>query len=139
MQVSQYTNAFTAVSTLPDDAAIASDKVNASIFYGASGSSFYISTDGAHTFKTVGTLGSSTSPVKVIVHPNISGDIWVSTDKGIFHSTDLGTSFTQLEDVTEAWAISFGAPAKMGGYPALFAVAAFGSQSGYFRSDDEGM
>ena len=139
MQVSQYTNAFVAVPSLPSDAAIASDKVNASIFYGASGSSFYISTDGGHTFATAGTLGSSTAPVKVIVHPNITGDVWVSSDKGIFHSTNFGASFTQLADVTEAWAIALGAPETAGGYPALFAIASFGTQTGVFRSDDEGL
>lgn len=138
MQVSQYTNAFTSVSTLPADAAIASDKVNASIFYGASGSSFYISKDGAQTFSIAGALGSSTAPVTVFVNPNVTGDVWVSSDKGIFHSTDFGSTFIQLDDVTQAWAISLGAAASSDAYPALFAVAEFGSQGGYFRSDDEG-
>ncbi|KAI5121827.1 hypothetical protein M0805_003261 [Coniferiporia weirii] len=139
VQVSQYTNAFVAVPTLPDDAQIASDKVNNSIFYGASGSQFYISEDGGKTFASTATLGSSTAPAKVIVHPSVSGDIWVSTDVGIFHSLDFGSTWSQLAGVTEAWSISLGAPKTTGGYPALFAIAAFGSQSGYFRSDDAGL
>ncbi|EJD03559.1 Oligoxyloglucan reducing end-specific cellobiohydrolase [Fomitiporia mediterranea MF3/22] len=124
VQVSQYTNPFASVPTLPDDAQIASDKVNNSVFYGASGSKFYISKDGGKTFSSISALGSSTTPARVIVHPSVTGDVWVSTDKGI---------------VTQAWSISLGAPAKTGGYPALFAIAAFGSQSGYFRSDDQGV
>lgn len=139
VQISQYTNPFAAVPTLPDDAQIASDKVNNSIFYGASGSKFYISKDGGRTFASTSSLGSTTTPAKVIVHPIVSGDIWVSSDAGIFHSLDFGSTWTQLAGVTEAWAISLGAPKAAGGYPSLFAIAAFGSQSGYFRSDDQGL
>lgn len=136
--MSQFTNPFTSVPSLPSDAVIASDKKNNSIFYGASGSKFYLSTDGGKTFASKSFLGSSTSPVKIVVNPAVTGDIWVSTDKGIFHSIDLGNTFTSLSGVTQAWAIALGAPAKTGGYPALFAAASIGSV-GYFRSDDAGV
>ncbi|CDO72307.1 Glycoside Hydrolase Family 74 / Carbohydrate-Binding Module Family 1 protein [Trametes cinnabarina] len=135
--VSQDTNPFAAVSSLPSDAVIASDKKNNSIFYGASGSKFYLSVDGGKTFTATGSLGSSTSPAKVIVHPNVTGDVWVSTDKGIFHSTDTGSTFTAIPGVSQAWAIALGAPKTSGGYPALFAAANIGGV-GYFRSDDAG-
>nr|QCR98305.1 GH74 xyloglucanase [Ganoderma applanatum] len=135
---SQYTNAFTTISSLPSSAVIASDKKNNSIFYGASGSSFYISTDGALTFSIAGSLGSSTSPSRVIVNPNVTGDVWVSTDKGLFHSTDSGSSFTAISAVSQAWSIALGAPKTSGGYPAIFAAANIGGV-GYFRSDDVGV
>ncbi|KAJ8495839.1 hypothetical protein ONZ51_g1485 [Trametes cubensis] len=138
IMVSQYTNPFAAVSSLPSDAAIASDKKNNSIFYGASGSKFYLSTDGGKTFAAQGSLGSSTSPFKVIVHPNVTGDVWVSTDKGLFHSTNTGSTFTAISGVSQAWAIALGAPKTAGGYPALFAAADIGGV-GYFRSDDAGV
>lgn len=138
VQVSQYTNAFTAVSTLPSGAAIASDKLNNSIFYGASGSSFYLSVDGGKTFAAKGSLGSSTSAVKVIVNPKVTGDVWVSTDKGLFHSTNSGTTLTAVSGPTQAWAIALGAPKTTGGYPAIFAAANIGGL-GYFRSDDTGV
>ena len=99
--VSQYTNPFQNVPTLPTDAAIASDKKNNSIFYGASGAKFYLSTTIGKSFAAVGTLGSSTAPAKIVVHPNITGDVWVSTDKGLFHSTNSGTSFTALPNVSQ--------------------------------------
>ncbi|KDQ63817.1 carbohydrate-binding module family 1 protein [Jaapia argillacea MUCL 33604] len=139
VMVSQYTNNFTAVPTLPSTAAIASDKKNDSIFYGAAGSSFYLSTNGGTTFAaTAGTLGASTSPVKVVVNPNITGDVWVSTDTGLFHSTNSGATFTAIPGITEAWGIALGAPATAGGYPAVFAAANIGIV-GYFRSDDGGV
>lgn len=138
VQVSQYTNAFVAVPSLPSNAAIASDKKNNSIFYGASGSSFYLSVDGGKTFAAKGSLGSSTSPVKVIVNPGVTGDVWVSTDVGLFHSTNSGTSFTTISGISQAWAIALGAPATTSGYPAIFAAANIGG-IGYFRSDDQGV
>lgn len=101
MLVSQYTSSFTTVQGLASGSIIASDKKNDSIFYGATGSTFYLSTDGAKTFQAKGTLGSSTAPSKIVVHPNITGDVWVSTDKGLFHSTNLGTSFTAISGVSQ--------------------------------------
>ncbi|KAK0465381.1 uncharacterized protein EV420DRAFT_1637520 [Desarmillaria tabescens] len=138
VQVSQYTNSFTTVSSLPSTAAIASDKLNNSIFYGAASSSFYLSTDGGKTFTAKGSLGSSTSPVKIVVNPNVTGDVWVSTDKGLFHSTDLGSSFSAISGISQAWSIALGAPATSGDYPAVFAAANYGGV-GYFRSDDAGV
>lgn len=136
--VSQYTNAFTAVTGLPSGAAIASDKLNNSIFYGAAGSSFYLSTDGGKTFAAKGSLGASTSPVKIVVNLNATGDVWVSSDAGLFHSTNSGSTFTAVPGITQAWAIALGAPVSAGKYPSIFAAANMGSV-GYFRSDDGGV
>lgn len=99
---SQYTNPFAAVPSLPSDAQIASDTRNNSIFYGASGSKFYISRDGGRTFTSPSTLGPSTAADRVVVHPSVSGDVWISSDKGIFHSTNFGTSFTQVNGAASA-------------------------------------
>lgn len=138
VQVSQYTNAFVAVPTLPSDAQIASDKKNNSIFYGASGSSFYLSVDGGKTFAVKSSLGSSTAPAKVVVNPGVTGDVWVSTDKGLFHSINSGSTFTAISAITQAWAVGLGAPKTTGGYPAIFAAAIISGVTGYFRSDDTG-
>lgn len=124
---------------MPSTAVIASDKLNNSIFYGAAGSSFYLSTDGGKTFAAKGSLGASTSPVKVVVNLNVTGDVWVSSDAGLFHSTDLGSTFTAISGITEAWAIALGAPISAGKYPAIFAAASISSVVGYFRSDDGGV
>lgn len=139
IQNSQNSGTFATVSSLPSAAAIASDKLNDTVFYGASGSSFYLSTDSGATFTAAaGSLGSSTSPVKVVVNANVTGDVWVSTDTGLFHSTDSGSTFTAISGVTEAWAIALGAPATSGGYPAVFAAANIDGL-GYYRSDDTGV
>jgi xyloglucan-specific exo-beta-1,4-glucanase len=137
--VSQFTNPFTLVSSLPATAAIASDKLNNSVFYGANSNTFYLSTDGGKTFAAKqSVLGVSASPVKIVVNPKVSGDVWVSTDTGLFHSTNFGTSFTAIPGITAAWAIALGAPKTATSYPAIFAAAKIGTV-GYFRSDDAGV
>ncbi|KAG6895493.1 hypothetical protein C0993_009521 [Termitomyces sp. T159_Od127] len=130
---------FSVVSSLPSTAVIAADKKTSGIFYGASGSSFYISNDNGNTFTMKGSLGSSSFPVKIVVHPNVTGDIWVSSDKGLYHSTDSGATFNAMSGIDQTWAIALGAPSSSGGYPALFAAANAGGTIGYFRSDDQGV
>lgn len=56
----------------------------------------------------------------------------MSTDQGIFHSVNSGTTFSAVAGPTAAWAIALGAPKTAGGYPALFAAANIGGV-GYFR------
>ncbi|KAH7915355.1 hypothetical protein BJ138DRAFT_120771 [Hygrophoropsis aurantiaca] len=129
---------FTTVTSLPSGSVIASDKKNDSVLYAASGATFYVSTDSGVTFSAAGTLGASTAPVKIIANPNTAGDVFVSSDKGIFHSTNVGQTFTSLSGPTEAWAIALGASATSGGYPALFAAASIDGLVGYYRSDNVG-
>ncbi|KAG8212805.1 hypothetical protein J3R82DRAFT_11094 [Butyriboletus roseoflavus] len=129
---------FTTVSSLPSSAIIASDKKNNTVFYAASGSTFYVSTNGGVTFTPSCMLGSSTAPFKIAVNPNVTGDVWVSSNTGLFHSTNSGTSFTAVSCITQAWGIALGAPATKGGCPALFAAANVKGTVGYYRSDDAG-
>lgn len=105
--VSHAGGALTAVSSLPSGAVIASDKKNNTVFYGASGSQFFVSADGGNSFtKTAGGLGSSTSPVKVVVNPGATGDVWVSTDRGLFHSTNSGASFSAIPNISQVRGIT---------------------------------
>ncbi|KAF8677655.1 hypothetical protein RHS04_06096 [Rhizoctonia solani] len=137
--VSRNSGAFTSVSGLSSNSAIASDKVNGTVFYAADGNKFYVSTSFGSSFSaTSASLGSSSSPVKIASNTNKAGDVWVSTDKGLFHSTNYGASFTAAKGVTQAWAIGLGAPKTTGGAATVFAVATIDGVTGYFRSDDEG-
>lgn len=93
---SQYTGSFAAVTGLSSGAVIASDKRNNTVFYGGSSGSFYVSTNTGSSFAKVGTLTGATSITDIAAHPTTAGEVYVSTDKGIFKSTNYGTSFTQL-------------------------------------------
>ncbi|KAL1690415.1 glycoside hydrolase family 74 protein [Schizophyllum commune] len=136
--VSKNSASFTAVPNVPSGAVIASDKVNDSAFYAASGSSFYASTDGGASFNETATLGDSTAPFDIAVNFNTAGDVWVSTDKGLYHSTDSGATFTAIEGISQAWALGLGAAKEEGAYPAVFVAATLDGVTGYYRSDDEG-
>ncbi|KAG9017606.1 hypothetical protein FRB90_000557 [Tulasnella sp. 427] len=140
VMVSRYTNAFTAVSSLPSSGVvIASDKVADSTFYAASGSKFYLSTDYGVTFAaTSAALGSSSTANGITVNVKVTGDVWVSTDAGLFHTTNSGSSFTTITGFGATWAISTGAPKTTGGYPSVFVIGTYNSVVGVYRSDDQG-
>jgi len=138
VMVSQYQATFSAVSSLPSGAAIASDKKTSGVFYGGSGNKFYVSGDDGKTFTVNGNLGSSTSVFDIAVHPDVTGDVWVSTDQGLFHSTNNSTTFAAIPGISQAWGIALGAPKTSGGYPAVFVVANY-SGVVYLRSDDQGV
>lgn len=94
--VSRYTNPFATVPTLPTGAAIASDKRNNSVFYGGSAGSIYTSTDLGVTFAKTVSLGSSTTVNQIRVNPTVAGDVWATTDTGLFHSLDYGATFAKI-------------------------------------------
>ncbi|CAJ2504926.1 Uu.00g123200.m01.CDS01 [Anthostomella pinea] len=109
VQRSQYQATFSAVASLPSGAVVASDKQNNTVFYAGSGSSFYVSTDTGATFATAGSLGSATAIRDIVSNPLSSAQIFVSTDVGVFHSTDYGASFTLTSTtLTNTYQIALG-------------------------------
>lgn len=132
---------FSAVSSLPSNSpAIAADKKDATIFYAASGSNFYISRNSGATFTIASAYTTSTSnPVKIVANPKVSGDVWVSSDAGLFHSTNFGATFTAISGVTRGYQFALGAPATSTGYPAIYLVGTIGGSVGVFRSDNTGV
>jgi xyloglucan-specific exo-beta-1,4-glucanase len=94
---SQNQGAFTAVAFLPSGAVIASDKRNNTVFYAGAGANFYRSTDTGLTFSTVsGALGEAKSVRDAVAHPKVAGEVWVSTDIGLFRSRDFGVTFSRV-------------------------------------------
>ncbi len=71
--------------------------------------------------------------------PGHEGNIWIAGDnKGIWHSTNSGATFTKLSNVTNANSIGFGKAAPGQNYMAIYALAIIDSIHGVFRSDDRG-
>ncbi|KAL1880593.1 hypothetical protein VTK73DRAFT_5398 [Phialemonium thermophilum] len=93
---SQYQGSFTAVSSLPATAVIASDKRNNTYFYGGAGAAFYVSSDTGSTFTKGGSLAGAASIRDITAHPATAGTLFVSTDVGIFRSSDFGKTFTRM-------------------------------------------
>ncbi|KAI1504771.1 hypothetical protein F5X99DRAFT_348813 [Biscogniauxia marginata] len=109
VQRSQYQSSFSAVSSVPSGAVIASDKQNNTVFYAGSATDFYMSTDTGTSFAKAGSLGSATTVRDIAAHPNNAGEVWVSTDIGIFQSTNYGSSFTQVSTaLTDTHQIALG-------------------------------
>ncbi|MBA2680304.1 MAG: cellulose binding domain-containing protein, partial [Ktedonobacteraceae bacterium] len=134
-------NTWIASTGIPQNAVVASDRVNAKKFYGYGQNKFWMSTDGGATFAATTATGlpvlSGTIVVKAM--PGHEGDIWVTGGTaGIWHSTDSGSTFTQVANVTEAHGIGFGMAAPGKSYMALYALATISGVQGVFRSDDAG-
>lgn len=104
-------DAFTEVASLPAAAKIASDKKNGTVFYAGSGAQFFVSKDSGATFtNSSATLGPSETINDIEVNPSVAGDVWVSTDVGVFHSTDYGSTFSKTsgDDVSDVYALALG-------------------------------
>lgn len=87
---------------LASGAVIASDKRNNTVFYGGASGAFYVSTTTGVSFSKAGALGSATSVVDIAPHPTVAGTVYVSTDIGIFKSTNYGAAFTQISTALTA-------------------------------------
>ncbi|CAL3964570.1 unnamed protein product [Diplocarpon coronariae] len=138
--VSKNVAPFSAIQGLPSGATISSDKRNNSYFYGGSAGSFYVSSNGGVTFTNAGALGSSTAVNQIRVHPTIAGDVWATTDAGLFHSTNFGSTFNQVASgVTAGWSFAFGAGATPTAYPAIYGFFTISGTTALFKSEDSGL
>jgi hypothetical protein len=130
-------NSWTQSTGLPQNAIVESDRVNANTFYGFSGGTFYVSTNGGVGFSaTAATRLPTTAHFKAV--PGHAGDVWLAGGAGMWHSTNSGATFTKLANVQESDNIGFGKPAPGRTYPALYTIAKIDNVRGIFRSDDMG-
>lgn len=138
--ISKFTATFSAVSTLPSGAVIASDKRNNTVFYGGSAGNFYVSTNGGVTFAKTLMLGNSTAVNQIRVHPTVAGDVWATTDAGLFHSLDYGKTFSKIgSGVTAGYGFAFGAGSKSTSYPVIYGFFAVDGVIALFKSEDSGL
>src|SRR5215469_16879626 len=140
-------SSWTAATGLPAGGIVVSDRVNPLTFYAYVNGRFYVSTNGGVSFAATSATGLPASGDHIYLHavPGIQGDVWLaggSTNSGdvygLWHSTNGGTSFTQVSNVQQADTIGFGKAAPGSTYPALFTSAQIGGVRGIFRSDNEG-
>ncbi|MGC4090653.1 MAG: hypothetical protein QM756_22825 [Polyangiaceae bacterium] len=124
---------------------LASDRVNPGTAYAfdtASGS-VYVSHDaGAHfqlSFSGLPRLQSwASTSASIRAMPNVEGDVWLTTGKALFRSSDSGKDFQELARVEESHALGFGRGAPGRPNPSLFLVGKVSGSAGFFRSDDLG-
>jgi photosystem II stability/assembly factor-like uncharacterized protein len=126
---------------------IASDRVNASKFYGFDGATgtVYVSADGGATFAASATAlppdaGSTvTNEARPRTVAGREGDLWLPLAGGLYHSTDSGASFARLGTVGSSYLVGFGSAAPNAAYPAVYLVGTVGGVYGIFRSNDAGV
>ncbi|MEV4756388.1 cellulose binding domain-containing protein [Micromonospora sp. NPDC049559] len=139
-----YGNSWTQSTGIPANARVEADRVNPNRFYGFSGGRFYVSTNGGASFTATAATGlPSAGTVHVKPLPGVEGEIWLAGGdsagtSGIWRSTNGGTSFTRLGNVSAAVNVGFGKAAPGQTYPALFAVATVDGKAGVYRSDNAG-
>ncbi|KAJ3122012.1 hypothetical protein HK100_012164 [Physocladia obscura] len=124
---------------LPADSSVASDRVNASLFYAVSSGTAYYSIDAGKTFY-VGATGlptviSSNRPLKAV--PGATSHVWLATGNDLLKSIDGAKTFISVG--VQAGAIGFGIKASTGIYAAAVYISGIvNSQAGIYRSDDGG-
>ena len=120
-------------------AQVVSDRVKAGVFYGLSGTTLTLSTDGGATFSTVQTGLPANSILTVL--PDTQGDLWLAGQAtGLLKNTGTATApnLTAIAGVAQAYHLGFGMGANGGTRPALYLDGQVGSTPGIYRSIDGG-
>ncbi len=133
-------SSWTSATGLPSGAKIASDRANNNIFYGVSGTTLYVSTNGGASFSTAGTYSGAASRPRAVF--GIAGEVWVPTGTGLYLFTNVGlgaVTTTHIANISKATAIGFGKAASGQTHPALYLIGNVGNIAlpyGLFRCDD---
>ncbi|HWA78626.1 MAG TPA: xyloglucanase [Polyangiaceae bacterium] len=124
----------------------AADRMNPKKFYvlDTAAGNIYVSRDGAANFeKTASGLPElpdyARTSGSIEAMPGVEGDVWVTSSKDVYRSTDSGTTFKELGTVEESHALGFGRPAPGRVNPSVYLVGKVKGSAGFFRSDDLGV
>jgi hypothetical protein len=138
---------------IPPNTRVIADRVSAQKFYAMDlfGGKIFVSLDGGARF-TEQSLTLPGGPVRtkenrgdsrggqdrIYAAPGREGDLWIAAFDGLYHSADVGRSFSRIGGVQELHAFGFGKEAPGKSYPSLYVVGAINGLRGIFRSDDVG-
>jgi len=125
---------------------IASDRVNASKFYGFDGATgpstsarWRSDVRGSATALPPDAGSTVTNEARPRTVAGREGDLWLPLAGGLYHSTDSGASFARLGTVGSSYLVGFGSAAPNAAYPAVYLVGTVGGVYGIFRSNDAGV
>jgi len=121
---------------------LAADRVSSEVVYIYDQGSFYVSTDGSHSFSVFSKIPGFNEENHIIVlpMPGISGRVLVSTDfNGLWRTDNMGKTFTQIEQVQRAMLISFGKEPEGSSLLSLYLMGRISNMDGIFVSYDLGL
>jgi photosystem II stability/assembly factor-like uncharacterized protein len=145
---------WTQSKNLPEKTRVMADRVQPSDFYAMNlyKGKFYISHDSGSSFeeKTLDLHHEALSVLeyrgdnrggqdRLYATPGNRGDIWLPAFDGLYHSSNAGTTFEKIEDITNVYGFGFGKEAPGTTYPALYLIGVIQGTYGFFRSDDSTM
>jgi hypothetical protein len=129
----------------PSPLKVASDRVNPRKLYAFDliEGKAYASSDGGAQFKETDSGLPALPEYSLTVGsiqtvPGVEGDVWLSTGKELFRSTDSGEHYDTVSSFTESYGVGFGKAAPGQKYPAVYVAAKLNGVDGLFRSDDGG-
>jgi photosystem II stability/assembly factor-like uncharacterized protein len=117
---------------------LVADRVNPLKFYGRQGQTMFVSTDGGATFAAGATNIGAGNGARLRASFGAEGDLWITANGGLWHSTDSGQSFTRMPNISSAPALGFGQAAPGQSTPALYLAGNVNNQVGLYRSDNGG-
>ncbi len=130
-----------ATTGLPARVPAVSDKVKPALFYAFSGA-FYSTTDTqGRNFSPVNTTPLPAANAVPVVNWAKAGDIWLPLgNKGLFHSSDAGVTWSKSGSVAVANSVAVGAAAPGSDTESVFlyGTASPAGVSAIYRSDDNG-
>jgi len=122
--------------------ALVADRVNPLVFYGRVGSNVFVSRDGGQSFSQAGSFGgggnNGAGGARLRAVFGLEGNLWVSTNNALWHSTDSAASFQRIAAVSAAQSLGFGQAAPGAAHPAIFLAGTVNGRAGLYRSDDAG-
>jgi len=131
----------TGVTNVQDAAPIA-DYVNANKFYIYSPNSgqLLVSTNKGVSFTPSASNPGQWGSGRARAVPGNEGHVWVALNgSGLKYTTNNGTSWTTVANVTDCAAVGFGKAAAGSTYPAVYIWGTVGGVRGMFRSTDQGV
>jgi hypothetical protein len=122
--------------------ALVSDRVNPLLFYGRAGSNVFVSSDGGKSFSQAGSFGGGAGNggggARLRAVFGLEGNLWVTTNGALWHSTDSAASFARIDAVSATQGLGFGQAAPGATHPAIFLTGTVNGRAGIYRSDDAG-
>lgn len=131
---------------------VIADPVDPNRFYSMSlfAGKLFVSDDGGATFKTQDFTLPGGPPKRggdrfddrggqdqLYAAPGRRGDLWIAAFDGLYHSTDMGSTFAKIDGVEQIHAFGFGK--GLTADPALYLVGTVRGVRGVFRSTDLGV